>query len=155
MQAMGKEHVMKLEQPERDRRRSVRVNARGRVEIHGGGYGRGQILDLSASGVRFRLASPIAAYRPDDRIDLEMRFDGVKGGWWRMVGRIVRVDVRNQLVVAFENVPTGFERWIATELVAAQATDVACFDQLAQRRGRVAIDPRIACDLVRPMAVAQ
>jgi hypothetical protein len=127
---------------EKDRRRAIRVAARGRVVIQGDGYGRGRILDLSADGVRFRLAGPFTAYAAADRVDLELRFDGANGGWWRLAGRIVRIDPGGSIVVAFDDVPTDFEDWIHAELVATlQAKDrplVLLVDPIARRRATAA-----------------
>ena len=130
------------EQPKRDRRRAVRVSARGRVVIHGDGYGRGEILDLSATGVRLRLAGPVAAYRRDDRIHLELRFDGAVGSWCSITGRVLRVDVRGELAVAFDEVPTDFEDWIQVELLALLEShaiaDVLLVDPVVLHRREVA-----------------
>src|SRR5579862_9904708 len=101
-----------------DRRRNARVHERGRVAIHGGGYGRGKILDISASGAAIRIAGPAGTYCLHDRLDLELRFDGAMGGWWRISAHIVRNDGEGQVAVAFGDLPTDFEDWIQSALVA-------------------------------------
>lgn len=135
-------------EPGCNERRAVRVRARGCVAVHGDGYGRGKIVDLSTDGMRLRLTGPHAPYRVDGRVDLDLRFDGATGGWWRMSGRIVRVDARGQLAVAFDDVPTDFEDRIQAELVAALeeagAIDVLIVDPVAPRRGELAVALRAA-----------
>jgi len=118
----------------------MRVTARGRVAIHGDGYGRGKILDLSRTGLLFRIAGPSADYRDGDRVGLELRFDGADGGWWQMVGRIVRV-VGSQIAIAFEQVPTDFADWLHAEGVAAveakRIDQVLVVDPFRARRAEV------------------
>lgn len=111
---------MAVEQIERDRRRGGRVAAGGRVVLQDG-YGRGTILDVSTTCVRFRLEGPCAAHKVDHRLDLELRFDGARGRWWVVSGHIVRVDPRGELVVAFESAPAELEAWLTDELVGARA----------------------------------
>lgn len=101
----------------RDQRLAVRVGARGRVVILGDTFGRGKIVDLSHMGVRFRVAGPVAGYHADDRVDLELRFDGPKADWWTVSGRIVRLDGRSEIAVAFDDVPADFRQWIRSEVL--------------------------------------
>ena len=147
---------MEHQHRECDRRRNARVRERGRVAIHGRGYGRGKILDISVSGVAIRIAGPADGYRLDDQLDLELRFDGAMGGWWRMSGHIVRHDGHGQLAVAFDDLPTDFEDWIQSALVAAldaePVTHVLLVDPIALHRGPVAASMRTAGYDVREVA---
>jgi hypothetical protein len=140
-ESMGKERGMMRERTEWERRRTVRVGARGRVAVHGDRCARGEILDLSSTGVRFRLAGPFAGC-VGDRLVLDLRFDGARGGWWNLTGRIVRVGLDDQLAVAFESTPTDFEDWIQGELVASLEAErevyVLLVDPVASRRRELA-----------------
>jgi hypothetical protein len=109
------DHDMKGEGAERDRRRAVRVGARGRIVLHGGRLGHGKILDLSASGVRIRLAGPAGGYVAEQRVLLDLRLDGAAGGRWRLSGRITRVAHESEIAIAFDAVPTDFESWVQAE----------------------------------------
>ena len=100
-----------------DRRRAVRASARGRVVIHGDTYGQGEIVDVSARGMRLLLAGPRTLSCRDDHVDLELRFDGAKGDWWSLSGRIVRSGLRGEIAIAFDDTPMGFAGWIQTELI--------------------------------------
>jgi hypothetical protein len=139
---------MKGEQRSHERRRAARVRAHGGVVIGGDRNDHGEIVDLSATGIRFRFAGAVGWYRPEDRVDLALRFDGAKGGWWGMSGRIVRVD-QSDIVVAFDRIPTDFEDWMQAELVAAlEAADgkvhILLVDPVAVRRGDLAASMRAA-----------
>jgi len=126
----------------RDRRRSARVAASGHVLIHGEEGSRGRIVDVSASGVRLRLAERSRRHWRGVHVELELRIDGATGGWWKLTGRIVRVDPGRVVVVAFDHLPTGFEDGIQVELVAALEGDamphVLLVDSLTWRRTQTA-----------------
>lgn len=101
------------------------MRARGRVVVQGSAGGRGKVVDVSTSGVRFRLAGPAGEYRVADRLSLDLRFDGARGGWWTITGRVVRCDADGQIAICFEAVPSDFATWIDAELHAArEAEDV-------------------------------
>jgi len=126
-----------------DRRHSTRIDVRGSVVIHRGSSALGQVLDLSAGGVRLQLAGRAAPYRSGDFVALEMRLDGRAGGWWELSGHIGRMDADGIAVVAFDDVPTDFEDAIQTELLAAledEATGehVLLVDPDESRRGEIA-----------------
>ena len=135
---------MEHQHREGDRRRNARVHERGRVAIHGSGSGRGKILDISVSGVAIRIAGPSDSYRLDDQLDLELRFDGAMGGRWRVSGHIVRNDGHGQVAVAFDDLPTDFEDWIRSALVAAldaePVTHLLLVDPIALHRLRASRD---------------
>jgi hypothetical protein len=124
----------------RDRRKDARVHARGRVAVDG--HGRGKIIDVSTGGVRFRVAGPLVRFDLGDQVDLELRFDGAEGGWWRLAGRVVRNAGAGVVVVAFAATPTDFEDWMHAELLAELESEderhVMLVDPIAARRGQVA-----------------
>jgi hypothetical protein len=152
----GKEEGMKHGQAKHDRRRAARASARGRIVILGDGHGRGKIVDLSSTGIRLRLSGPLGLYRLDDRVDLELRFDGARGGWWKMSGRIVRIDRRGEIAVSFDDVPTDFEDWVQAELLAVLEAQgehgVLLVDPVAVRRREVAVALRASGRRVREAA---
>ncbi len=122
-------------------RQAERVPARGRVVIHGERFGRATILDISATGLRFQLAGPYGPYLRGEQLDLELRFDGARGGWWTMRGRVVSVDA-GEIAVAVEAAPPDFEDWIQAQLLAtveaADGADVLLVDSMPVRRAEMA-----------------
>jgi hypothetical protein len=122
-------------------RAAQRVPTRGRAVIHGDRFGRARILDISATGVRVRLSGPYGPYRRGERLDLELRFDGARGGWWTLGGLVVSVD-GGEIVLAVESAPPDLEDWIQTELLAtveaADGADVLLVDSVPARRAETA-----------------
>lgn len=123
------------------RRHAERVLARGRVVIHGDRSGRARILDISTTGVRFRLRAPHRRYVTGEKLDLELRFDGARGGWWMMRGHVVRLE-GGDMSVGVEAAPPDFEDWIHAHLLAtleaADGADVLLVDPVPVRRAETA-----------------
>jgi len=130
-----------------DRRRSVRVCVRGRVVMHGDGYGCGEIRDVSMAAIRFRFADPTARFGIDDTVELNVRFDGAAGEWSGMSGRVARVDAP-EIVVVFHDLPADFEDRIQGQLLAMLESEhvmhVLLVDPVSQRRSLVAASLRAA-----------
>jgi hypothetical protein len=122
-------------------RAAQRVQARGNAVIHGDRFGRARILDISATGVRVHLSGPYGPYRRGERLDLELRFDGARGGWWTLRGVVVSVD-GGEIALALEAAPADFEDQIQTQLLAnfeaADGADVLLVDSVPVRRAETA-----------------
>lgn len=123
------------------KRHPERAPARGRVMIHGNRPGRGTILDISATGVRFQLSGAYGPYTKGELLELELRFDGSRGGWLTMRGHIVWLD-GGEIAVATDAAAPDLEDWIQAELLAmleaADGADVLLVDSIPARRARTA-----------------
>lgn len=131
-----------------DRRRSARACTRGRVVTRGSQCGRGELIDVSATGVRFRLDQGGADHQVDDQVDVELRFDGATGGWWGMRGRVARIDRGAEVVVVFDGIPAKLEGDIDAQRFAAdgdaEVMHVLLVDPDPRRRAEVAATLRAA-----------
>lgn len=124
----------------------MRVRVRGRVLIHGERASAGEILDVSAGGVRCVLVAPHPQFRLDDRVELELRFDGANDGWWQLPGHVVRCGAGSEIAVSFRDLPDEFEDVIQCELIAslesARVQHVLLVDPISARRGEIAASLR-------------
>jgi len=124
------------------------VCASGRVVIHGEQCDLGPIVDVSITGVRVGLAGRATDHRAGDRVELELRFDGARGGWSELSGRVVRVDLDLDVVVAFDEPAAELADRIQDELLAALESEtvehVVLVDPVTSRRAEMAAMLRAA-----------
>lgn len=138
-----------------ERRGGPRVTTTGSVVVGPAGT-RGRVHDLSTSGVRLQLGPGESCGAVGDRVTLDLRLDGASPGWFRFVGRIVRVAAGGVVAVAFDVVPRELVSMVRGELLEVLASDatprVVVVDPVADRRVLVAAALRAAGCRVREAA---
>lgn len=128
-----------------DKRRTVRVRAKGSVRVRSGfGLVRGRIHDVAVGGVHVCADSGSGVAELDGRrVRIDLRFDHGTDRWFALEGRVVRVAVAtNAVVVAFEGIPTAYEACMQDRLLDAVEHDrlphVILVDAHATRRATIA-----------------
>lgn len=107
-----------------ERRHGGRVASSGTAVVRAGALSmRARIVDLAAGGICV-LADTTAASSllVGTHVQLDIRVDGVGGGWLHLLGRIERVDARalaSAIVIELDAVPPDFEDLVQDELLAA------------------------------------
>jgi hypothetical protein len=115
----------------RERRHGGRVQSTGTAIVHGPFAARGRIIDLAIGGLRLLVDDAAAVPDVGAPVRLDVRLDGL-GRWLRVVGSVVRVDVRGSavaLVIELLVVPPEFEDLVQDELLSA-------LELVGQRRRR-------------------
>jgi arginine decarboxylase-like protein len=108
--------------------------------VHAGEFvGHARIVDLAVGGVRVQMA-PTVMPAIGARVRIDLRLDGV-GRWHHVSGHIER-SAACELVIAFDEVPAGFEDAVHDELLAAlecaRTRQVVLVDADCRRRERIA-----------------
>jgi CheY-like chemotaxis protein len=110
--------------------------------IHVGEIARGRVVDVSAGGLRVQLQGHAPSDCLGARVGIDLRIDGAAAAWFRLYGRVGRVEADGTLAIAFLQVPADFEDALQSELVAvleSEATDrVLLVDPVPWRRARMA-----------------
>ncbi len=122
------------------------MTARGHVVFHGRSSALGAVVDVSATGLRARLAAHGARCDQGERVALEVRLDGARGGWHRLFGRVVRLELEGDVIVALDEPPPDFDDAIQEQLLAMLESDaidhVLLVDPVAWRRIQLAATMR-------------
>lgn len=138
-----------------ERRASTRVRAHGRMVIHGARRDVGTVDDVSASGVRFHTHAPDSCYSLAERVAIDLRFDGVRGGWFALTGAIQRVDSDGTFVVILDASSADLAEGVSRAIGALQpdaVVHVLLFDPVTERRQRIAAAMRACGRHVREAA---
>lgn len=130
-----------------ERRSSVRVKAKGTASLRTSALEvRGRVADVGRGGLSV-IAVPSEAPLPGASVDVEIRFDVPDATWLQLSGRILRIDGA-RIALAFESVPTGFDRLIDEALTASYGNDrilsLVIVDAETARRARIAEAFRVA-----------
>ncbi len=102
----------------RERRHDARVAILGTVLLHGDVPAHGLLVDVSAHSLRFQVGACAGTLTIGAAVELEMRIDGSRASWWRLRGRVERIDDSGAISISLGDAPDGFADEIHDELVA-------------------------------------
>lgn len=125
-----------------ERRRAVRLGAKGTVSIRARDYDvRGRLANISLGGLCAVTLVTAPSRVLARAVELEVRFDTQHAEWLRITGKILRIGATS-IAVAFDDIPEGFAELIDSALTASytheRVLSLVIVDATTERRERMA-----------------